>query len=878
MPILTRLRNRFEYFGNLLFGLFLVAILTYGVFFAYYLLSHSDLVNFVAGFNNDDAFYYFQIAKNLAGGEFSTFDGGLTLTNGYHPVWLLLITPFYWVFDLESALFGIKALEIMLVAGGVALIALAARLLRLPWIVLLAALPALYAHRTLYLGMEAAAGLFSLGLLFLALSLFARSQSRWALPLAAVAFVLPWVRLEYMAISLTATASIALFEWLRRPRPPQPQAQAQDVSMRALARVANPTFVPLLGAILGGITYFVYNRIVFGGFVPVSGATKRLWSQLCFEGEVEQLPPLLETLYGQRCLEGGGFSLIENVKDHLQIQAFDGELLVAAEICIYVVLVWWSARRSNSKSDRFLLLFLVGAASLAMGHVAKLAQSVLTIHPTWASAGWYFVPAYLMMTLIVPIRCFVVIYLIGRFIEPRRERTSTVLKLATIVVTVLILVPYNSIQANIDIVDRITDDRDNPPSWNMSRYLGTIQVMNNILPEDAVVGSWDAGRIGYFSDFRVVNLDGLANSYEYLEASKSGNGSKLFSKYGIAYFANILSVQDTFENTLYEGIPIRDTYEFKLWADDGADANGDSTWNKLESRFDHQSNGIGVMLSDRLVQIIAIDCVPDKLRDVVIVFSWANGAADGASYEWGDIYRNNLGYCVKGIELPREAMDPVRIEVMSKPDYVRMKWTDYDYQWGDVGVKVEGAQVQIFSRDCDFERLRDMVFAASWDDGESVIIAGYTNSMRNYSWWRPCVEVFDLPPNDMASPVRIEMISKEEYANRLTQGRPPVILSDWDVYLSDGRKVVYKKEACDQTDVAALFLLHPIPHHRLAMPFRRWPYGFDNRDFRFKDFGFRFDDTCIAVRELPEYRIRSIRTGQYTGENRIWEASYTLAK
>ena len=420
MPILARVRTRFESFRNLPFGLFLVAILTYGVFFAYYLLSHSDLVNLVAGFNNDDAFYYFQIAKNLAAGEFSTFDGGITLTNGYHPVWLLLITPFYWVLDLESALFGIKALEIILVAGAVALMAVAARLFRLPWIVLFAVLPALYTHRSLYLGMEAAAGLFSLGLLFLALSLFARTQSRWALLLAAVAFVLPWVRLEYMAISLTATGGIALFEWLRQPRPPQPQAQ--DVSIRALARVSHPIFVPLLGAIFGGITYFLYNKLVFGGLVPVSGATKRMWSQLCFEGEVKQLPPLAETLYGQRCLEGGGFSLIANVRDHLQIQAFDGELLVAAEVCMYAALVCWSARRSNSKSDRFLLFFLVGAASLAMGHVAKLAQSALTMHPTWAGASWYFVPAYLMMTLIIPIRCFVAIFLIGRFVEPRWKK------------------------------------------------------------------------------------------------------------------------------------------------------------------------------------------------------------------------------------------------------------------------------------------------------------------------------------------------------------------------------------------------------------------------------------------------------------------------
>ena len=42
--------------------------------------------------------------------------------------------------------------------------------------------------------------------------------------------------------------------------------------------------------------------------------------------------------------------------------------------------------------------------------------------------------------------------------------------------------------------------------------------MNPMLPEDSVVGSWDAGVIGYFSRYQVVNLDGLANSYGYLRA------------------------------------------------------------------------------------------------------------------------------------------------------------------------------------------------------------------------------------------------------------------------------------------------------------------------------------------------------------------------
>ena len=43
--------------------------------------------------------------------------------------------------------------------------------------------------------------------------------------------------------------------------------------------------------------------------------------------------------------------------------------------------------------------------------------------------------------------------------------------------------------------------------------------MNRLLPEDSVVGSWDAGIIAYFSRFPVVNLDGLVSSYDYSHAT-----------------------------------------------------------------------------------------------------------------------------------------------------------------------------------------------------------------------------------------------------------------------------------------------------------------------------------------------------------------------
>ena len=107
-------------------------IIAYGFALAVYTVANSDVFGLVT-LNGDDAFYYFQVARNTAEGHFSSFDGGITRTNGYHPLWMFVLVPFFLAFDAESALFAIKFFETLVLASGIALVALAARLARLPW-------------------------------------------------------------------------------------------------------------------------------------------------------------------------------------------------------------------------------------------------------------------------------------------------------------------------------------------------------------------------------------------------------------------------------------------------------------------------------------------------------------------------------------------------------------------------------------------------------------------------------------------------------------------------------------------------------------------------------------------------------------------------
>jgi hypothetical protein len=70
------------------------------------LLSHH-----VLAYLADDFFYYLQIAHNLAEHGRSTFDG-TTLTNGYHPLWMLVVTALYLCGGDPAVFFGIAVFTV----------------------------------------------------------------------------------------------------------------------------------------------------------------------------------------------------------------------------------------------------------------------------------------------------------------------------------------------------------------------------------------------------------------------------------------------------------------------------------------------------------------------------------------------------------------------------------------------------------------------------------------------------------------------------------------------------------------------------------------------------------------------------------------------
>ena len=116
--------------------------------------------------------------------------------------------------------------------------------------------------------------------------------------------------------------------------------------------------------------------------------------------------------------------------------------------------------------------------------------------------------------------------------------------------------------------------------------------------------------------------------------------------------------------------------------------------------------------------------------------------------------------------------------------------------------------------------------------------------------------------------------------NTLVGDRQPIIRSRYDVYRIENG-LIYVNEQCDSPyDLAATFFLHLFPADDRDLLPERAEYGFNNWGFTFRvGGGSSVGGICVARRQLPEYELAGIRTGQYlfgyaSDDTEIWEAEF----
>ena len=74
-------------------------LITLIVFFLLIIFSFTPSIEFLLNFANDDSFFYLKTAYNFSAGHGSTFDL-INETNGYHPLWFLILSAYYFVINL----------------------------------------------------------------------------------------------------------------------------------------------------------------------------------------------------------------------------------------------------------------------------------------------------------------------------------------------------------------------------------------------------------------------------------------------------------------------------------------------------------------------------------------------------------------------------------------------------------------------------------------------------------------------------------------------------------------------------------------------------------------------------------------------------------
>ena len=103
---------------------------------------------------------------------------------------------------------------------------------------------------------------------------------------------------------------------------------------------------------------------------------------------------------------------------------------------------------------------------------------------------------------------------------------------------------------------------------------------------------------------------------------------------------------------------------------------------------------------------------------------------------------------------------------------------------------------------------------------------------------------------------------------------PPAAVGRFRVYLENNALTYYKAD-CTAADTRQLFFLHPFPADPADLPPHRRPHRFDNRDFVFGDYGALYGSSCWATVPLPDYPLKTLRTGQVSARGaELWRVEF----
>jgi hypothetical protein len=485
----------------------------------------------------DDAFYYFGVAAHFPTLGFWSFDS-IHTTNGVQPLWAAILTALAQVLSWLGVT-GLGTLARVFVA-------LAVLLLFASTMVLFDLL-----RRTVSVGTGlAAAGAF-------------------VFPLGAV-----WARawgMENSLYALLLVSTVAYFHFVARVRQDRASAAILGglLGLTVLARLNAATLVPCLllffllrgpsagrrgrlrlvvvagcAAVLVTLPYFAANYAITGHATPISGTVKSIDTRDYLSQR--HISSRLSTSFVSDVYHDYG----SNISWFLRSRAGDGLWIVGDQ-----------AITTNAPGWAWLgaALGFFGLAPLLLGRPREWARFLgtrlrclrpfayflvfavldaaisIALYPTelaYAMVRWWFVPQEIV--IVVCVSTFVVASLsyMGSRLLAGRWRLS----IATVGLAALLL--FQGQQVFRFYWSDTIQYRDWNQSFNDEMYRAAGWLRTHA-PPNALIGSWNAGVLGYYARQRVEDLDGLVNGYAVVPYLRSGRTVALIEHERLNYLADI---------------------------------------------------------------------------------------------------------------------------------------------------------------------------------------------------------------------------------------------------------------------------------------------------------------------------------------------------
>lgn len=433
----------------------------------------------------DDAFYYFEIARHIVQGSGSTADG-IAPTNGFHPLWMLVLVIIDWIFGSGGDLpihVALSVTAVMDLVTAVLIYRIVVQAVQWQAAALLAA--AIYFLNP-YSVLASLDGLeTTISLLFFALSIWWYERVkrvgsdrwwRWAI-MGCLLGLLMLARTDYVLFVLALNADVIL-------------------RLKPIGQKVRALFIQNFVALLALGPWVIWNLARFGSIMQVSGEAYPYY------------------LHAAKLAEWGSYLSVGFLRQELVMAGMLAAHLAtlsglgkALPLAIILVAATIALDRQTTRRDECLAL-MGKFGYVAVGALAPVAVNGLW---RWMILPWYFAP----WAVVVAIYSGLVLTYLGSYVRQ-----------VPYVVAALVFVWYGFQYVGVDRVGVYENQ--------IASVSAAMPAIEEVCQHEKIIGITDSGYYSYYAPCTVVNLDGVVNNQAF-RALEHGTLVDYLQENGIHY-------------------------------------------------------------------------------------------------------------------------------------------------------------------------------------------------------------------------------------------------------------------------------------------------------------------------------------------------------